>query len=136
MDLINEMFGALGVTDPDTLGPEDKLYREWTASGDKHQKIYNCQYWLKHELYVYLHLKDKNYLVCKNTSNGRVELDIKVLAKSLLEYYFLMTQSPRFKSDDSRPEMAHKLADLPTFVDLILEHDAIKKLIANPHGLI
>lgn len=137
MDIMDKLSMDFGVADPEPLNPTEKLYQHWTNKfGERYQKIFNCQYWLKHELHVYIHLRGKNLLVCKNTKDGRLELDRVALARNLLEYYFCMVALPSFKTEGSRPEMVDKLADMSQFLDLVMEHPLIKKTIEDPSALI
>lgn len=136
MSILDDLEDDLGIN-PGPLSPEETLVLNLTESaGDRYQKIYNCQYWLKHELRVYIHLREHNYLVCKTSKEGRQELDTKTLTRTLLKYYFQMTMLPRFKSAGGREESQHKLADLDKFLDLIMERDEIKKVMDNPDGFI
>lgn len=132
MDILDTLMDDMGLTDPVPATPEDGLYMEWTSG--KMPKIYNCQYWLKQELYVYRHLQDKMYIVSKPNGLTRLQISTKELARGLLEYYFLMVAHTKFHGE--RAGERGMLVDMERFLDLVLEQETIKKLIDNPANLI
>ena len=125
---IDDMFSDLGglPTPYDNMTPEQRLYHEYTGEG-KYQKIYNCRYWLNHELSVYNTLLDKNLLTTKMHKNQRVAVSWTELGKALLEHYFLMVAFVRFDKSAATPYRPQ--VDMNKFLDLILEHDEIKRTI-------
>jgi len=129
---IDSIMSDLGVTPKQPPTTEGGLFEDWTAG--KMPKIHNCQYWLKHELYVYASLLEKNWIVSKPHKEGRQQVSMKELAKALLEYYCLMFQHGTFVN--ARAQEQGKLVSLAKFVDLLVEYPTIKKLIDNPHELI
>lgn len=141
-DVLNQI-GGFDDTIPNET-PELRLYRELTE-GKPYPKFHNCIYWLKHELYVYKHLQDKNWHVSKiSAATGRPSGQISGLARTLvsykeltrafLEYYFQMTMLPRFEGEDAK---RRGLApDMDKFLDIVMEHELVKKLIENPHLLV
>lgn len=127
-DSIDDFLLDIGVSnEPET--PEDKLYREFTEG--KHPRINTLTlYWLKHELHVYNHLMEKNWHVSKLNGSARSKVEHKELCRALLQYYFLMTNQPRFEGEEAiRRGMA---VDMDKFLDRILEYPTIKKLIDSP----
>ena len=133
MDIFEEISTDLGVAAVEPETPEIGMYNEWVHT-KPHPKIYNCQYWLKHELHVYTHLYNKNWLVSKPNGLSRLQVPRLELARALLEYYFLMVAHTKFYGE--RHEQRGKLVDMNKFLDLVLEHPTIKKLIDDPNTLI
>ena len=132
MDDFDDILGDLGISEaPET--PEEKLYREFTEG--KHPKINTLTlYWLKHELHVYKSLNEKNWIISKLSGPSRTQVSHKELCKALLEYYFRMTNLPRFYGEDAiRRGVA---VDMDKFLDLIIEYPTIKKMIENPTLLV
>jgi len=122
----DSLFGALGIDNPEAgLTPEDGFYLYLTS--DKHPKLYNCEYWLKHQLSVCTHLREHNYLITKPAKASRVECSIQELVRSLLEYYFMMYYLPRFIRTDGRPA-----CDMGKVIDLVVADPSIKKYL-HPH---
>lgn len=128
MDFLDDVLTDIGINQgPET--PEEKLYREFTEG--KHPKINTLTlYWLKHKLHVYKHLQEKNWIVSKLSGPTRVQVSHKELCRALLQYYFMMTNLPRFEGEDAiRRGLA---VNMDKFLDMILEYPTIKKLIENP----
>jgi hypothetical protein len=105
--------------------PEQKFYDELTTDG-KYKRIENCIYWLKHTLFVYTTLQEKNWIMTKPTGPGRIQVPTKELVRGLLQYYFEMHFLPKFQNERGTG------LDMEKFLDLCIEHDTVKKLIANP----
>lgn len=124
VDIFDEMDAALGVGPTTPLSPEEKLYREFVnvAGSAKYEKIHNVHYWLKHELYVALYLRDEGVVALKQ--------DVRSLTKALLTYYFEMHMLPRFESE--RGAQMGKLADMDKFLELFMAHPVIADRIADP----
>lgn len=133
MDL-DDVLADLGIGDviPNET-PELRLYRELTE-GKPYPKFHNCIYWLKHELYVYKHLQDKNWHVSKLNGAARAQVSYKELTRAFLEYYFQMTMLPRFEGEDAKRRGV--APDMAKFLDIVMEHELVKKLIENPHLLV
>jgi len=102
--------------------PEDHFYQYLTA--EKMPKIYNCEYWLRHELAVYAHLRDTNYHL---TKSNKAPVFIQELVRVLLSYYFQMYFLPRFVRTDGRPA-----CDMGKFLDLVMSDPTIKKYLREP----
>lgn len=130
--ILDDLLSDLGVENPKDLTPEDKFFRELTEG--KFPKLYNCQYWLKQELYVYTHLFEKNWIVSKLSGPYRTQVPTKQLARAFLEYYFFMTALPKFENE--RGTEMKKSCDMQKFLDLVIEYAPIKNLIENPKNLI
>lgn len=128
---LDDLLDDLGATHgPET--PEEKLYRELTEG--KYPKLHNCIYWMKHELHTLAHLQNKNWIISKLNGPNRVQVSHKEIARALLEYYFQMTNLPRFSGEDAiRRGTA---VDMVKFLDKIMEEPTLKKLIENPTLLI
>jgi len=133
MDFLDELADTFSLEPPTPKTPEQTLYDFWVNT-KPHPKIYNCQYWLKHELFVYKTLMDKGWIVSKPRPNGRIQVDITELTRELLKYYFRMVTLPSFEGE--RHAERGTLVDLEKFVDLVIEHPVIKKLMENPNTLI
>lgn len=133
MDL-DDVLADLGIGDviPNET-PEQRLYRELTE-GKPYPKFHNCIYWLKHELYVYKHLQDKNWHVSKISGPSRAQVSYKELTRAFLEYYFRMTMLARFEGEDAKRRGV--APDMNKFLDIVMEHELVKKLMDNPHLLI
>jgi hypothetical protein len=116
-----------GVKSPlEDMTPEERMHHEYTSEG-KYQKIYNCRYWLNCELSVYNTLLEKNYLITKTSGLSRVAISWNDLARGLLEHYFLMVAFVRFDKSAATPHRPQ--VDMAKFLDMILEHDEIKRTI-------
>jgi len=140
MDFLDELADTFSLEPPTPKTPEQTLYDYWVNT-KPHAKIYNCQYWLKHELFVYKTLIDKGCNVYKRNvsypSSDIKSLDkvsIQDLTRELLKYYFRMVTLPSFEGE--RHAERGTLVDLEKFVDLVIEHPVIKKLMENPNTLI
>ncbi len=133
MNILDEISADLSLTAPEPETPELGFY-EYLTNTKSHPRIYNCQYWLKHELFVYRSLKDKNYITTKPNGLQRLQITNKELARALLEYYFLMVFGTKFHGE--RHTERDKLVNMDQFLDLVMEHPVIKKLIENPETLI
>lgn len=132
MEEFDDILGDLGISSaPET--PEEKLYREFTEG--KHPKINTTTlYWLKHEIHKFNHLLSLNWHVSKPNGPTRVKVEYKELCRALLEYYFLMTNLPRFQGEEAkRRGMA---VDMNKFLDMVIEYPTIKKIIENPTLLV
>lgn len=122
-DIMEDIFADLGVEKPKPLTQEDEYIDYLTC--DKHQKIYNMQYWLKNQLYVYTHILSKNIIVSKIANIGkgpqRVQVSIREVTRVLLEYYLQMTALPRFQG--------HNACSMERVLDLLLERQEIRSVI-------
>lgn len=132
MDIFAQIEEDLGIVPEPAATPELGFFNYLTEG--KMPRIHNVQYWLKHELYVYIHLINNNYIVSKPHGAGRLQVSTKELTRSLLEYYFLMMYNPRF--ENARAQEQGKLVDMNKFLDLVLEYSTIRKLIENPHNFV
>lgn len=135
MDIFDEILNDLGITPVVAATPELGMYIEWTEG--KMPKIYNCQYWLKHELCVYTSLLEKSWFISKPNkafTTGRSQVNLGELTRALLEYYFLMVAHAKFHNERAKEQ--GKQVNMVQFLDLVMEHSEIKKLIENPHRLI
>jgi len=135
-DIMNEIMSDMGISDPEPLTNEARLYDYWVNT-KPHPKIYNCQYWLKHELYVYKAIKEKaGYIISKPWKQGeaRVEVTNTELSRALLRYYFNMVTLTSFENE--RASEQGKLVDREKFLDLVMGCPAIKNLINNPYQMI
>lgn len=101
---------------------EEQFYQYLTS--EKMPKIYNCEYWLRHELAVYAHLQEKLYLLTKPSGPVRVQVSIQEQTRVLLEYYFLMYYLPRFVRTDGRAA-----CDMGKFLDLVMNDPTIRKYL-------
>ncbi len=133
MDIHDQIMEDLGLSVPEPETPEQGLYDEF-VNGRPHPKIYNCQYWLKQQLYVHKTLYEKGWHVSKPIAGGRLQVTKLELARELVKYYFQMAHLSRFQSE--RRTERGMLVDLDKFVELILENPTIKKLIENPDTLL
>lgn len=130
-DILDDLLDDLGVENKAET-PEEKLYRELTEG--KHPRLFNAQYWLKHELHVYKHLMEKSMYVVKPSGPQRIQVSYKELSRALLEYYFQMTHLPRFSGEDAiRRGVA---VSMDKFLDIVMEHPLLKKVIDNPSLLV
>jgi hypothetical protein len=102
--------------------PEEHFYRYLTS--EKMPKLYNCEYWLRHQLAVFEHIKESHFLVTKPSGPIRVQVSIQELVRSLLEYYFLMYYHTKFH----RTEM-HLACDMGKFLDIVMTDPTIKKYL-------
>lgn len=133
-DIMDDIMGDMGLKDPEPLTNEDRLYDYWVNS-KPYAKIHNCEYWLKHELFVYKSLQDKfNFNVYKPIGLKFARVDIKELSRALLRYYFCMVTLPSFENE--RAAERDKLVDLEKFLDLVMECPVIKNRINNPYKTI
>jgi len=114
----------LGIVDPfagDT--PERNFYNYLT--GEKHPKLYNCEYWLRHQLAVYTYLQDEKHLLTTKAAGAtRIKVSMQELCRALLEYYFQMFHLARFMRTDGRPA-----CDMDKVLDLVMAHESIKKYL-------
>jgi hypothetical protein len=135
MDIHDQKMKDHGLYVPEPKTHEQGLYDYWVNT-KPHPKIYNCQYWLKHELYVYKTFHEKGWIISKPWKHGeaRVQVTFKELARELLRYYFQMVTLSSFEGE--RRAERGMLVDLDKFLDLVIEHPTIKKLIENPDTLI
>lgn len=124
---IDDMLDGLGA--PDVLRgmtPEQRFYTHLTTG--KHTKLYNCRYWLDHELSVFNSLNDKNWFVSKlsKTTEGatRVQVPLVDLSRALLQYYFQMIYLTMFTDTHNRPA-----CNMDTLLDLVMGHEEIKRTI-------
>ncbi len=123
----------MGMIPTPAATPELQFYNEQTAEG-KYKRIENCIYWFKHELYLYMHLKDHSYNLYMPHANTIKQVSMKDLSRAILKYYFLMHYHTKFHSE--RAAEMNKLVDIEKFLDLVMEYPTIKKLIENPHELV
>ena len=130
-DILDELFGAIGIENKDEL-PHEKLYREFTEG--RYPKMINVQYWFKHEWYVMSHYRAKGWFLSKPNGANRVQVGNVELSRAMLEYFFHMTQLPRFKGEDAIRR--GQAVDMEKFLDLVMEEPTIKKIIENPNILI
>lgn len=134
--LMDEFLGDIGLDHIADINkdetPEQKMYREQTEG--KYPKIANCVYWLKHELHVYMSLKEIGWHVSKPNGATRLQVSLKELARGLLAYYWRMIALPRFEGEDAiRRGTA---VDMEKWLDLVIEYPTIKNLIDNPTLLV
>lgn len=101
--------------------PEEHFYRYLTA--EKMPKLYNCEYWLRHELAVYEHVKEY-YSFTKPSGPTRVQVSIQELVRCLLQYYFLMYYHTKFHRTDE-----HLACDMEKFLDIVMADPTIKKYL-------
>lgn len=127
-DIFEEMFNDLGIEPPAPVTPEQDFLNYLTA--DKHPKIYNCQYWLKHSLHLYDHCVSRGWHMSKPSGDKRTALTIHEVARHYLVYYFQMTYLPRFENERGTG------IDMDKFLDLVMNYDAIKKVINTPQRLL
>ena len=110
--------------------PEEEFY-DYLRLG-KMPKLYNCEYWLKHELYVQQHLREHGYLITKNVSTGtgtnKVELPHRELVNVLIKYYLQMYHLPRFLRTDGRAA-----CDIDKVIALIMADPTMKKIVHQTH---
>lgn len=134
-DFMDELMDDMGLKDPEPATPEEGLYNYWVNT-KPHPKIYNCQYWLKHELYVYKTFLDRGCFMSKPGKAGqpRQQMSIQEYTEECLKYYFRMVTLSSFEGE--RHAERGKLVDLDKFVALVLEHPVIKKLMDNPNTLL
>ena len=129
-----EDFDALmGMTPPEPDTPEIEFYRELTEEG-KYKRIGNCIFWLRHELYIHVHMQQAQLNVYIPSGAGLRKATLKEVTRVLLEYYFLQHHHARF--DNPRAKEMGREANIQIFLNLVLENPSIKKLIANPHELV
>ena len=132
MDIFEEIGADLNIVPEPPLTPELGMYRELTEG--KMPRIYNAQYWLKHELHVYNSLLNKNWIVSKPNGPTRLQVSRRELTRALLAYYFRMVYLVRFEGE--RASERGKLVNMDQFLDLVIEYGPIKKLIEDPLALI
>lgn len=130
-NILDEIDGDFDIKEPEPVTTELGLFQRWTEG--KHPKIFNCHYWLKHELYVYKSLQEKLWIVSKPNGPTRLQVSNKELARALLEYYFEMVTHSSFYGE--RTGERGKLVDMDKFLDLVIEEPTIKKLIERPELL-
>jgi|SRR6185369_5840303 len=133
MDIHDQIMEDLGLSVPEPETPEQGLYDYWVNT-KPHPKIYNCQYWLKHELYIHKTFREKGWHMSRPNGTGRLQVTPHELARELLRYYFQMVTLSSFEGE--RHAERGKLVDLDKFLDLVIEHPTIKKLIESPDTLI
>jgi hypothetical protein len=121
IDLEDGLLDAVG------LGPSspEEDFVDDLCSG-KMPKIYNCQYWLKHELFVYTNLEQKGWFVSKPSGPTRLQVPRKELAIELIKYYLQMVYLPKFENERG------KELDLDKTAQLVAAYPEIKKYIDNP----
>lgn len=116
-----------------TKTPAQRYFEELTSG--KHPKLYNAQYWLKHQLYVHTYLLRKNWIVSKpNKDGGRTQVGMQEITRAFLRYYFDMVALAKFETD--RPERAAMVVNREEFLDLVMGEPTIKKLMEDPAMLI
>jgi len=123
MNIFDQIEQDLGISPEPAATPELGFFNELTQG--KMPKIHNAQYWLKHELYVYTSLFEKNWIVSKPHGPTRQQVSFKELTRALLEYYFLMAYHARFVNERAKEQ--GKLVDLQKFLDLVMEYPTILK---------
>jgi len=115
----DDVFDLIGADVNTTV--EEQFY-QWLIS-DKHPKLYNCEYWLKHQLYIYEHVSE-HYLLTKPVGTARVQVSKQELIRVLLVYYFYMHYLPKFERTDGR-----LACDMDKFLDLVMGNPDIKKYL-------
>lgn len=132
MNIFDQIDIDLGITPEPAATPELGFFNEFTLG--KYPKIYNVQHWLKHQLFVYTSLLENNWIMTKPSGVSRQQVSLKEVTRAVLAYYFQMAYLPRFVNERAKEQ--GKLVDLEKFLDLVMEHPSIQKLIANPHELV
>jgi hypothetical protein len=134
MDMLADVLADFAPPPP--ASPEEGLYAELRSQ--KYDKMYNCHYWVRHQLRVLLAFNEElDWHLYKPApvQATRKRVSTQETMRALLRYYFQMEMLPRFTSDRAK-EMG-KLVDLEKFITLVMEKDeAIKKLIENPRTLV
>ena len=137
MNDFSEFDDMLGIAPKIPTTPHHDMYMEWIA--DKNfsgkyisPKIYNYHYWLRHELAVYTALKESGISFVE--SDELVVISKEQLARELSRYFFQMHAHTKFYNERAREQ--GKEVDIEKFLDLILEHDTTKALIADHRKLL
>jgi len=122
-EFADDMLDAMGLT-PNS--PEEDFMDYLTS--DKHPKLYNLQYWFKHQLFVYTSLEaENNWFMTKSHGNSRIQVSRRELSCKLIKYYLQMHYLVKFNNERG------KVLDLNKVVELISVHQEIKKFIDNPN---
>lgn len=134
-DILGDFVTGDGLEAFQPKSPEQQLF-DYYCLTKPHPPIHNCRYWLKQELNIYKHFKEKGWHMSKpnKLTEPRSQLTMEELTRSYLEYYFLMYHHSRFYSE--RREERDKIVDLQKFLDMILTDHIIKKLMTDPNTLI
>ena len=126
-DILDFITDGLNLrTTPETN--EERLYMHWTEG--KMPRIYNCHYWVKHQVFVYMHDMQNGWYMSKPSKDGRKQLTIKELVRHWCKYYFEMTTHDSFYG--IRAKERGKDVDIQKFLDLVMEHPDLKKLVDDP----
>lgn len=112
-----DLFATVG-----SQTPEEEFY-DYLRLG-KMPKLYNLEYWLKHELYVQQHMKEHGYLITKNVGTNKVEVPHREVVSNLVKYYLHMYHLPRFMRTDGR-----SACNIDTVVTLIMADETLKKYL-------
>lgn len=127
---IAELLSDFGIETQEPLSPEQDFYR-WLVYGPM-PRMANIKHWLQHEMCVIGFLQDKGAHILKQGSKiggaGLVynKVPVKELARNCLHYYLLLYHKARFVRTDGR-----EACDIEKVLDLVVEHELIKKLIAG-----
>lgn len=124
-DLLDDIGGSAAI-DPKlaAMTPEERFMYDVTAG--KYNKIYNCRYWLNHELSVCNHLiNDNSWIIGKSNKIGRVQVSLYDLGRSLIKYWLLMTYLPRFTTNTE----GRTQANIEIVLDMMLANAEISRTI-------
>lgn len=111
---------------------EERFYHDLTSANAKFQKIFNCRYWLNHQLSVFCSMMGDNptWLLSKPHKAQRIGVSVQEVAREFLRYYMQSNYLTRFTSaiDGRKP------CDMNMVLDMVLDHPEIKRTIGQYHA--